>query len=391
MTSVPNILQDDSQVINRTVQTPGTPLNDIFKLAAECERPTSSMQCSQGTLSTCPTARTSPYNPHELSFRNAEGGLLSGASLFKRFPGLSASLKCEPAAECINDLPDSVKIVFNVGGKEYWCTVATLRGGAGALFPEDEDCFFKKLLKKPWAATLVYQSGGAVCCYIDRNGKCFPYILDYVRRGGITSTDDRGLLDMIAFEADFYGLHRLKMLAEARLADLQSREDKVIAIGQSLGDVVNRLVAMEQRVLMPSLNSLHRKPDTAPWPASPHRHAFPTPPLWHSTESFSSSGGHTTGAAAGTECGLRRDLNPALRGASSSAEMTLYSSRSGPMSPCSIDRVAASPHGSALSSFEQSRVLLINDDPEEPCDGASIDVLCKFYAEDRKFATDEDF
>eukprot|EP01053_Blabericola_migrator_P011620 Blabericola_migrator_1__11619@NODE_698_length_6826_cov_185_661340_g507_i0_p3_GENE_NODE_698_length_6826_cov_185_661340_g507_i0NODE_698_length_6826_cov_185_661340_g507_i0_p3_ORF_typecomplete_len375_score26_53BTB_2/PF02214_22/5_9e03BTB_2/PF02214_22/1_1e13_NODE_698_length_6826_cov_185_661340_g507_i022273351 len=351
-----------------------------FKLAfCESDRPSSSMQCSQGSLSTCPTTRTSPSQ--ENTYHLAPDRLMDETCL-KNFPKshlsacqtetaviehnfypsptrfycpASPALRAGPAS--INDLSDSVKILFNVGGKKYWSTVSTIRGGASTLFPEDENCFFQRMVKTPWASNLIYNED-CVECYIDRNGKCFPYILDYVRRGGLTCTDDRGLLDMIAFEADFYGLSRLRRMAEHRLQELQEKEEKMLSLGSSLGDVLSRLVAVEQRAFMPS--------EVCTAPAVGCRTSGID--CWSSSSSQRASSHQSGDWSAGGEW-------PARHLPSDSR------------SPYQGSDLTSSPR----SSFEQSRALLINDDPETPCEGASPDVLSKFFSHDRKFATDEDF
>eukprot|EP01054_Gregarina_sp_Poly1_P010371 Gregarina_sp_Poly_1__10370@NODE_740_length_6512_cov_91_798759_g551_i0_p2_GENE_NODE_740_length_6512_cov_91_798759_g551_i0NODE_740_length_6512_cov_91_798759_g551_i0_p2_ORF_typecomplete_len366_score48_84BTB_2/PF02214_22/4_6e13_NODE_740_length_6512_cov_91_798759_g551_i017632860 len=358
---------EESQISPETPTTGFCPSSRL-----PCERPSScsrpnfySMQCSQGTLSTCPTARTSPYNVRELASILSEDGDAGMAKYFSHAADM-------PAGGCINDLPDNVKIVFNVGGKAHWCTVATLRGGAGALFPEDEDCFFKKLLQQPWAANLEYRDG-AVRCNIDRNGKCFPYILDYVRRGALTSTDDKGLLDMIAFEADFYGLNRLRTSAEARLASVQNREEQILAIGNNLGHFVARVAAIEQRAFMPSLNSIRNKQASLYSDIPFYQHAPVVSPRSWDTDSAPHWSAHSCSRPAAVSVDGFFPETPSPAAASHSVDLS--------RTPCAGEN----------GTFVQNRVSLINDDPDEEPEGASLDVLCKFYSQAKTFATDEDF
>eukprot|EP01056_Protomagalhaensia_sp_Gyna25_P005042 Protomagalhaensia_sp_Gyna_25__5041@NODE_563_length_3119_cov_131_509416_g438_i0_p2_GENE_NODE_563_length_3119_cov_131_509416_g438_i0NODE_563_length_3119_cov_131_509416_g438_i0_p2_ORF_typecomplete_len334_score57_33BTB_2/PF02214_22/7_7e10_NODE_563_length_3119_cov_131_509416_g438_i0841085 len=307
----------------------GTP-TFLDKVSGKEERPGSSMQCSQMSLSTCPTARTSPVHRF-LPFPTPEGCAVTAVE-----------------ERPLGEWADGTRVEFDVGGWKSWCTVGTLRGSGG---------FFGALLRRPW-------SGEAVA--IDRNGAVFSYVLDWLRRGSLSSADDCGLLDQIAFEADFYMLPELR---EAALNRLQEIERRANALYETTTRLNNVLVLLERRHLMAASRA-----------SSTSHGSEPIAAISASWDDRALDGQSPTSS----HCSLYRRHQHHHH---PPPHLNLSRLRSpNNQSPTCRD---SSSH--LDDSFEADRAALINDDPEEPAQGASPQVLCSFYSQDCKFATDEDF
>lgn len=162
-----------------------------------------------------------PHSPRpdrqEGSAENKEPSRPSGAA-----PGPAAAA-AQPAAAAA---PDSKCFVsLNVGGFCFLTTAATLAAVEGS--------YFSKLAQQAAAAAAKARSAGsgsgsaatAAEYFVDRSGKIFEYVLDYLRsqRFGDSSSTlprDERTLHLLAREADFYQLPDLADRARTALVTL---------------------------------------------------------------------------------------------------------------------------------------------------------------------------
>lgn len=101
----------------------------------------------------------------------------------------------------------SNKIILDVGGEKYTTSVDTLTA-------REENTFFTELFSRQWQSERDPDDGSI---FIDRNGKLFTYILDYIRTGSIPNgvQHDESLRQSLVIEADYFRLQNLmNMLAK---------------------------------------------------------------------------------------------------------------------------------------------------------------------------------
>jgi hypothetical protein len=101
----------------------------------------------------------------------------------------------------------SSKVVFNVGGEFYTTSVSTLTA-------HEKDTFFTELFARQWQSERDPKDDSI---FIDRNGKLFAYILEYLRTGAVPNSvkNDESLRQNLVVEADYFRLRNLRnMLAK---------------------------------------------------------------------------------------------------------------------------------------------------------------------------------
>jgi len=85
-----------------------------------------------------------------------------------------------------------------------------------SCFFQVEGSYFDAMFSGRMKASPVVASDGTLIYFIDRSGKYFEYILEYLRFGGIVSERlDPAVRDAVAVEADFFGLDGLTQALRA--------------------------------------------------------------------------------------------------------------------------------------------------------------------------------
>lgn len=105
-------------------------------------------------------------------------------------------------------------VTLNVGGHRFLTTAATLAAVDGS--------YFAKLAQQAAAAAAKNRGGGGSEYFVDRSGKMFEYVLDYLRSQRFSDSPstlprDERTLQLLAREADFYQLHDLADRARSAL------------------------------------------------------------------------------------------------------------------------------------------------------------------------------
>jgi hypothetical protein len=92
------------------------------------------------------------------------------------------------------------KVILDVGGEKYATSVDTLT--------REKDTFFTALFSKQWQ---LERDTDDKSIFIDRNGKIFTYILEYLRTNVVPPNvmKDKTLLHSLLIEAEYYRLHAL--------------------------------------------------------------------------------------------------------------------------------------------------------------------------------------
>ncbi len=92
------------------------------------------------------------------------------------------------------------KVILDVGGEKYTTSVDTLT--------RVKDTFFTALFSKQWE---LERDPDDKSIFIDRNGKLFTYILEYLRTDMISNNvwKDEALLHSLLIEAEYFRLHVL--------------------------------------------------------------------------------------------------------------------------------------------------------------------------------------
>ncbi|CAF0813410.1 unnamed protein product [Didymodactylos carnosus] len=98
------------------------------------------------------------------------------------------------------------KVTLNVGGEKYQTSIETLT--------REKDTFFTALFSRQWG--LEKDEEG--CVFIDRNGKLFGIILEYLRTGRLLlpNSEDSALRQSLMIEAEFYHLKTLHYLLSGK-------------------------------------------------------------------------------------------------------------------------------------------------------------------------------
>ncbi|CAF1642654.1 unnamed protein product, partial [Didymodactylos carnosus] len=90
------------------------------------------------------------------------------------------------------------KVTLNVGGDKFQTSVETLT--------KEKGTFFTALFSKQWPL----EKDDEGCVFIDRNGKLFTYILEYLRTGEVHFDQKNAILrKSLSIEAKYYQLNRL--------------------------------------------------------------------------------------------------------------------------------------------------------------------------------------
>lgn len=89
-------------------------------------------------------------------------------------------------------------VKLNVGGKRYITTRSTL-----SLRGEN---FFTQMLKHGGSGKIPHETDEEGYILIDRNGKLFEYVLDYLRTGTLICTEKNELRKRVWKELEFYGM-----------------------------------------------------------------------------------------------------------------------------------------------------------------------------------------
>ena len=119
---------------------------------------------------------------------------------------------------------------MDVGGSKYTTAIATLRAEKGSMF---EAMFSDQYpIKK--------QFDGSV--FMDRDGRHFHYILNYLR-GSVTTLDDlppdETVLKELMKEADFYQLLGLKSILSFGIERIEDVCEKELVMQEDISDFVN--------------------------------------------------------------------------------------------------------------------------------------------------------
>jgi hypothetical protein len=110
------------------------------------------------------------------------------------------------------------KIILDVGGEKYTTSIATLT--------REKDTFFTTLFSKSWKFERDPQDNSI---FIDRNGKNFGYILEYLRTDLIPTEvmQDETLRRNLLIEAEYFRLHSLIfILTEPERKHQKEKEDE---------------------------------------------------------------------------------------------------------------------------------------------------------------------
>ncbi|CAF1402277.1 unnamed protein product [Adineta steineri] len=91
-------------------------------------------------------------------------------------------------------------VILNVGGEKYTTSIETLT--------QEKNTFFTLLFSRRWE---LEQDPEDKSIFIDRNGKMFSYILDYLRSNVIPTNmiKDETFLQSLLIEAHYFRLHKL--------------------------------------------------------------------------------------------------------------------------------------------------------------------------------------
>ena len=121
-------------------------------------------------------------------------------------------------------------VYLDVGGLKYTTTMATLRAEKGSML---EAMFSGQYpIKK--------QSDGTV--FIDRDGRHFHYILNYLR-GSVTALEDLPLQEIVLKElikeADFYQLLGMKSILSFGIERAEDPCEKELVVPEDISDLVN--------------------------------------------------------------------------------------------------------------------------------------------------------
>jgi hypothetical protein len=101
----------------------------------------------------------------------------------------------------------SSKVILNVGGEQYTTSVDTLTA-------REKNTFFTELFARQWQQERDPKDDSI---FIDRNGKLFAHILEYLRTGTVPNSmkTDESLRQNLVIEADYFRLQNLQnMLAK---------------------------------------------------------------------------------------------------------------------------------------------------------------------------------
>lgn len=99
-----------------------------------------------------------------------------------------------------NVVKKSEFVKLNVGGKRYITTRSTLS--------EHGENFFTQMLKHGDSGEIMHETDEEGYILIDRNGKLFEYVLDYLRNGTLICSEKMGLSKRVGKELEFYGMRR---------------------------------------------------------------------------------------------------------------------------------------------------------------------------------------
>jgi len=124
--------------------------------------------------------------------------------LEKRFNKLYEDIisKLNESSDCIKLARTSIKgkVILDVGGEKYATSVDTLT--------RVEDTFFTDLFSKQWQ---LERDPEDKSIFIDRNGKIFTYILEYLRTDIVPNNvwKDETILHSLLIESQYFRLHAL--------------------------------------------------------------------------------------------------------------------------------------------------------------------------------------
>jgi hypothetical protein len=98
----------------------------------------------------------------------------------------------------------SSKVILDVGGEKYTTSVDTLTA-------REKDTFFTELFARKWQLERDPKDDSI---FVDRNGKLFAYILEYLRTGAVPNSvkNDVSLQQSLVVEADYFRLKNLQNL-----------------------------------------------------------------------------------------------------------------------------------------------------------------------------------
>lgn len=115
--------------------------------------------------------------------------------------------KLQDAENFVRDqqIKNSKKIKLNVGGQKFVTTLTSL-----TLWKDS-------MLASMFSGRYTLEKDEDGCYFIDRSGKLFSYILDYLRSGYLSAEVTGGLLEDIEKEATYFQLSNLVGIAQAKL------------------------------------------------------------------------------------------------------------------------------------------------------------------------------
>lgn len=114
---------------------------------------------------------------------------------------------------------------FNVGGTRYSTSTTTLT--------RDPNSMLATMLHQSNEINLIHH-GQEI--FIDRNGKLFEYVLDYLRDGAtdLTLPNDKVLLEKLLKEADFYQLNEFSTIIKQKSGDIHVVRQPTFAVGSTV-------------------------------------------------------------------------------------------------------------------------------------------------------------
>jgi hypothetical protein len=123
------------------------------------------------------------------------------------------------------------KVILDVGGEKYTTTVESLT--------REKDTFFTALFSKQWQPE---RDRDDKSIFIDRNGKIFTYILEYLRTNVVPPNvmKDETLLHSILLEAEYFRLHHLASVLAAFPNGTLLQPEQKVKLNEFYGKTIQR-------------------------------------------------------------------------------------------------------------------------------------------------------
>ena len=150
--------------------------------------------------------------------RSGKLTLPEGATVFKEFQAEAEFYQIRGILAELKQISESSTIVnLNVGGQRYTTSLQTLtkrRSKLAAMFSGESDPFSENSIKPSTDGSF----------FIDRDGKHFHVILNYLRDGEVILPEDATLLKEVEAEANFYKIYEILEVFDRRRLAARSAE-----------------------------------------------------------------------------------------------------------------------------------------------------------------------